>query len=147
MFWEGFYCFFCREDYNVITTFTEFHRRYLFIKNYLFCQLLNYYVLHGLVYSFLSIWDFKNKWEMLNVSFHPSEIGNQLDLLYIHFKRGARHELTQVAHKRQVSSILPDALVRDLRSRIGRETMIIKEHYETGFVCALANVHYKLISN
>ncbi len=84
---------------------------------------------------------------MLNVSFHPSEIGNQLDLLYIHFKRGARHKLTQVAHKRQVSSILPDALVRDLRSRIGRETMIIKEHYETGFVCALPNVHYKLISN
>ncbi len=70
-------------------------------------------MLHGLVYSFLSIWDFKNKWEMLNVSFHPSEIGNQLDLLYIHFKRGARHELTQVAHKRQVSSILPDALVRE----------------------------------
>ncbi len=56
---------------------------------------------------------------VLNVSFHPSEIGNQLDLLYIHFKRGARHELTQVVHKRQVSSILPDALVRDLRSRTG----------------------------
>ncbi len=30
----------------------------------------------------------------------------------------------------------PDALVRDLRSRTGRKTESIKEHYETGCVCA-----------
>ncbi len=30
----------------------------------------------------------------------------------------------------------PDALVRDLRSRTGHEAVSIKEHYETGFVCA-----------
>ncbi len=34
---------------------------------------------------------------MLNVSFHPSEIGEHLDLLYIHFKCGAMRELTQFA--------------------------------------------------
>ncbi len=34
---------------------------------------------------------------VLNVSFHPSEIGKHLDLLYIRFKCGARRELTQVA--------------------------------------------------
>lgn len=73
---------------------------------------------------------------VLNVSFHPSEISKQLDLIYIRFKRGARRELTQVARVRQASSILPDALVRDLRSRTGRETVSIKEHYETGCVCA-----------
>ncbi len=56
---------------------------------------------------------------MLNVSFHPSEIGEHLDLLYIHFKCGAMRELTQFACMRQVSSILPDALVRDLWSRTG----------------------------
>ncbi len=65
---------------------------------------------------------------VLNVSFHSNEIGKQLDLLYICFKRGARHELTQVAWVR------PDALVRNLRSRTGRETVSIKEHYETGCV-------------
>ncbi len=73
---------------------------------------------------------------VLNVSFHLSEIGKQLDLIYIRFKRGARRELTQVARVRQASSILPDALVRDLRSRTRRETVSIKEHYETGCVCA-----------
>ncbi len=31
---------------------------------------------------------------VLNVSFYPSEIGKQLDLIYIRFKRGARRELT-----------------------------------------------------
>ncbi len=72
---------------------------------------------------------------MLNVSFHPSEIGEHLDLLYIHFKCGAMRELTQFACMRQVSSILPDALVRDLWSRTGRETLNIKEHYETGCMC------------
>ncbi len=66
--------------------------------------------------------------------FHPSEIGKQLDLIYIRFKRGARRELTQVARVRQASSILPDALVRDLRSRTMRKTVSIKEHYETGCV-------------
>ncbi len=60
---------------------------------------------------------------MLNVSFHPSEIGKQLDLIYIRFKRGARRELTPIARVRQASSILPDALVRDVRSRTGRETV------------------------
>ncbi len=81
--------------------------------------------------------------------------------------------MTQVARVRQASSILPDALVRDLRSRTGRETGSIKEHYETGCVetngdagdaqrgaerseyekhsetraSELANMHYKLISN
>ncbi len=79
---------------------------------------------------------------MLNVSFHPSETGKQLDLLYIRFKRGARRELTQVVRVHQVSSILPDALVRDLWSRTGRETVSIKEHYETCFMCvASVNVH------
>ncbi len=73
---------------------------------------------------------------VLNVSFHPSEIGKQLDLIYISFKRGARRELTQqVARVRQASSILPDALVRALRSRTGHETVSIKEHYETCCVC------------
>ncbi len=71
---------------------------------------------------------------VLNVLFHPSEIGKQLDLIYICFKRGARRELTQVVRVRQASSILPDALVRDLRSRTVRETVSIKEHYETGCV-------------
>ncbi len=32
-------------------------------------------MLHGLIYSFLSIWDFKNKWEMCWIG----EIGKQLD--------------------------------------------------------------------
>ncbi len=59
---------------------------------------------------------------VLNVSFHPSEIGKQLDLLYIRFKRRARRELTQVVRVHQVSS--------------RRETVSIKEHYETEFVCA-----------
>ncbi len=63
---------------------------------------------------------------MLNVSFHPSEIGKQLKLFYINFKCGSRCEFTQLARVRQVSSILPDVLVRDLRSRTGRETMSIK---------------------
>ncbi len=67
---------------------------------------------------------------VLNVSFHPSEIGKQLDLLYIRFKR----ELTQVARVRLYCQ--RDTLVRDLWSRTGRETVSIKEHYETGFVCA-----------
>ncbi len=57
---------------------------------YFFSQLLKYYMLHGLIYSFLRIWDFKNKWEMC-----WSEIGKQLDLLYIRFKRGAKRELTR----------------------------------------------------
>ncbi len=100
---------------------------------------------------------------VLNVSFHPSEIGKQLDLLYISFKRGARRELTQVVRVRQVSS--------------GRETVSIKEHYKTEFLCVAsvngsfvrcgrcdyekhsekwclcvrssesANMHYTLISN
>ncbi len=39
---------------------------------------------------------------------------------------------------RQALSILPDALMRDLRSRTGREPVSIKEHYETGFVCAVS---------
>ncbi len=69
---------------------------------------------------------------VLNVSFHPSEIGKQLDLLYIHFKRGAKSELTCCAR----ASLLPDTLVRDLRSRTGHKTGSIKEHYETGFACA-----------
>ncbi len=47
---------------------------------------------------------------VLNVSFHPSEIGKHLDLLYIRFKCGARRELTQVARVRLYS--LPDMLVR-----------------------------------
>ncbi len=63
---------------------------------------------------------------MLKVLFHPSEIGKQLDLLYIHFKRGARRDLTQVALVR------PGPFVRALRSRTERETVSIKEHYETG---------------
>ncbi len=37
--------------------------------------------------------------------FHPSEIGKQLDLLYIRFKRGARRELTEVARVHQALSI------------------------------------------
>ncbi len=37
---------------------------------------------------------------------------------------------------RQDSSILPDALMRELRSRTGRETVSIKEYYETDCVCA-----------
>ncbi len=64
-------CVFCREDYNCITTFTELlnftGKICLFFINkelYFFSQLLKYYMLHGLIYSFLSIWDFKNKWEM-----------------------------------------------------------------------------------
>ncbi len=60
----------------------------------------------------------------------------QLDLLYISFKCGARRKLTQVARVRQASSILPDALVRDLWSRTVHETECIKEYYETGFMCA-----------
>ncbi len=62
---------FCREDYNGITTLTELlnftGKIYLFCINkklYFFSQLLKYYMLHGLIYSFLRIWDFKNKWEM-----------------------------------------------------------------------------------
>ncbi len=57
VFWEGFYCFvfvfFCREDYNGITTFTELlnftGKICLFFINkelYLFSQLLKYYMLH-----------------------------------------------------------------------------------------------------
>ncbi len=56
----------------------------------------------------------------------------QLDLLYNRFKHGARRELTGCAR----ASLLPDTLVRDLRSRTGHETVSIKEHYETGCVCA-----------
>ncbi len=62
---------FCREEYNSITTLTELlnftGKIYLFFikkKLYFFSQLLKYYMLHGLIYSFLRIWDFKNKWEM-----------------------------------------------------------------------------------
>ncbi len=51
---------------------------------------------------------------VLNVSFNPSKISKQLDLIYIDFKSVC-----------QASSILPDALVRDLRSRTGRETVSI----------------------
>ncbi len=64
-----------------------------FINNYFFSQFFKYYMLHGLIYSFLSIWDFKIKWEMCWIG----EIGKQLDLLYIRLKRGARRELTQNA--------------------------------------------------
>ncbi len=46
-----------------------------FINNYFFSQFFKYYMLHGLIYSFLSIWDFKNKWEMCWIG----EIGKQLD--------------------------------------------------------------------
>ncbi len=63
---------------------------------------------------------------VLNVSFHPSEISKQLDLIYIRFKHRARCQLTQVARVCQASSILPDACVRDLQSRTGRETVSIK---------------------
>ncbi len=52
-------------DYNGITTFTELlnftGNIYLFFINkklYFFSQLLKYYMLHGLIYSFLRIWDF-----------------------------------------------------------------------------------------
>ncbi len=60
---------FYEEDFNGITTFTELLNFtgkicLFFINNYFFSQLLKYFVLHGLIYSFLSIWDFKNKWEM-----------------------------------------------------------------------------------
>ncbi len=58
-------------NYNGITTFTELlnftGKICLFFINkelYFFSQLLKYYMLHGLIYSFLRIWDFKNKWEM-----------------------------------------------------------------------------------
>ncbi len=34
------------------------------------------------------------------------------------------------------ASLFPDTLVRDLQSRTRRETVGIKEHYVTGFVCA-----------
>ncbi len=77
VFWEGFYCFFClfcfscREDYNGITTFTELLNFTgticLFFINkelYFFSQLLKYYMLRRLIHKFVSIWDFKNKWEM-----------------------------------------------------------------------------------
>ncbi len=63
VFWEGFYCFFvcvfffCKEDYNGITTFTELlnftGKICLFFINkelYFFSQLLKYYMLHGLIY-------------------------------------------------------------------------------------------------
>ncbi len=74
VFWEFLlffvFVFFCREDYNGITTFTELlnftGKICLFFINkelYFFSQLLKYYMLHGLIYT-LSIWDFKNKWEM-----------------------------------------------------------------------------------
>ncbi len=97
-------------------------------------------MLHGLIYSFKYLGFYEQVGNVLNVSFHPSEIGKQLDLNYIRFKRGARHELTQVARVRQASSILPDALVRDLRSRTGRKTVSIKEHHETGCVWQMAAV-------
>ncbi len=84
-------------NYNGITTFTELlnftGKICLFFINkelYFFSQLLKYYMLHGLIYSFLWIWDFKNKWEMLNVSFHPSDIGKQLGLLWSYPNRSRR---------------------------------------------------------
>ncbi len=55
---------------------------------------------------------------VLNVSFHPSEIGKQLDLIYISFKCGTRCELTQVARMRQASSIYAcERLVEQNRAR------------------------------
>ncbi len=53
---------------------------------------------------------------VLNVSFHPSEIGKQSDLLYICFKRDARRELIQVARELQVSSILQERLAEQNRA-------------------------------
>ncbi len=71
VFWEGFYCFFvwffsAGKILMVLLLLQNYSisQEFFFIKNYFFSQLLKYYVLHGLIYSFLSIWDFKNKWEM-----------------------------------------------------------------------------------
>ncbi len=55
---------------------------------------------------------------VLNVSFHPSEIGKQSDLFYIRFKCGARCELTQVARELQVSSILQERLAEQNRTQV-----------------------------
>ncbi len=55
---------------------------------------------------------------VLNVSFHPSEIGKQSDLLYIRFKCEARRELTQVARELQVSSILQERLAEQNRAQV-----------------------------
>ncbi len=59
----------CREDYNGIPTFIELlnftgKMCLLFINKelFFFSQLLKYYMLHMLIYSFLRVWDFKNKW-------------------------------------------------------------------------------------
>ncbi len=108
------------EDYNGITTYrinliTEFHQNDWIVlcvnkELYYFSPLLKYYMLHRLIYSFLSIWDFKNKWKMCCM-FQYSELSKQLDWIYIYFKWGAMCELTQVARVRLASIVLPDVLV------------------------------------
>ncbi len=56
-----------------ITSFTElmnftgkisFFSLFINKELYFLSQVLKYYMLHRLIYSFLSICDFKNKWEM-----------------------------------------------------------------------------------
>ncbi len=66
--------------------------------------------------------------------FNSREIVRYLDLIYIRFKRGARHELTGCSRASGLVHMRPDVLVRDLRSRTGREIVRIKEYYETGCV-------------
>ncbi len=59
VFWEGFY-----SNFTELLNFTGKICFSISKELYFFGQLLKYYMLHGLIYSFLSIWDFKNKWEM-----------------------------------------------------------------------------------
>ncbi len=88
-------------------------------------------MLHGPIYSFLSIWDFKKKWEMLNVSFHRSEFGKQLDLLNISFKRGARHALTQTETNRP--------LFYDWTDRLERQVLIVNLQPGCHYLVILCN--------
>ncbi len=81
------FCF-CREDYNGITTFTELlnftGKICLFYINkelHFFSQLLQYFMLHWLIYKKKKIIGILRANGKCAVSFYPSEIGKQLDLI------------------------------------------------------------------
>ncbi len=108
--------------------------------------------------------------------FNSREIARYLDLIYIRFKRGARHELTGCSRASGLVHMRPDVLVRDLRSRTGVRSCVLKSITEQAAckclvremrsmgqsgasmrsiqrhrLCVrsseLANMHYKLVSN
>ncbi len=76
--------------FTVIGNFTG--KIYLLKKNkelYFFSQLLKYYMLHRLIYSFL-----RTRGKCAECFFTSKWNGKQLDLLYISFKHVAKRELT-----------------------------------------------------